>query len=104
MFSDVGKEKAIMELSTFLNSEGWVANEELAVEIEYQGKRHFASVTEYCQGDAPLYLATLKDGKELLLVTHSLHPDKGTVNWLPVDISNLELANLIGEGIERCSR
>jgi hypothetical protein len=51
-----------------LNGEGWEANEELAVEIQYKGREHFASVTEYCQGDAPLYLATLEDSKQLLLL------------------------------------
>lgn len=94
----------VMELITFLNSEGWRANEELAIKIEHDGQEHFASVTEFCQGDAPLYLATLEDGRQLLLFTHSLQPATGTVNWLPVDISNLEIANLIGRGIERCGR
>lgn len=93
-----------MELITFLNSEGWKANEELAIKIEYDGREHFASVTEFCQGENPLYLATLEDGRQLLLLTHSLHPMKGSVNWLPVDVGNLELAHLIGEGIERCGR
>jgi hypothetical protein len=41
---------------------------DLAVEIQYKGREHFASVAEYCQGDAPLYLATLEDSKQLLLL------------------------------------
>ncbi len=79
-------------------------NEELKIKVLYNGEEHDASVTVYSQGDASLYLATLEEGKQLLLVTHSINPSHGTINWFPVDINNLELAALIGEGIERSNR
>ena len=92
-----------MELSTFLNSEGWESNEEFGVEIEYEGKTSFASITEYRQNGCCVFLVTLNGGKELLLLS-SNHATEGSVKWFPVDIANLELAAVLGEGIRGCER
>lgn len=92
-----------MELSTFLNSQGWQSNEEFGVEIIYQGTRTFASVTEYKQNETSVFLANLSDGKELLLISKD-HSVGDSVKWFPVDIANLNLAAVIGKGIEQCER
>jgi len=38
------KKIGFMELSTFLLSEGWEANEELTIKIQYEGKEYFANI------------------------------------------------------------
>jgi hypothetical protein len=89
-----------MELSVFLKNEDWEVNSEFNIDINYKNIAQHAAVTEYTQGAESLYLARLENGKELLLMSHSVGPAGGT-NWLPVDIESLDLAEAVGEGIQR---
>ena len=45
----------------------------------------------------------LENGKELLLMSHSVSP-AGVLNWLPVDTDNIDFAAAVGEGIEKYER
>ena len=95
--------ESIMELSTFLNSQGWQSDEEFGVELDYKGRKTFASETQYRQNNASVYLAMLSDAKEILLVSTD-HGVGGAAKWFPVDVTNLDLAAVLGTGIEKCER
>jgi hypothetical protein len=90
-----------MKLSAFLNSKAWEARNEFGIEIEYQGKKAFASVTEYLKENTSVFLATLNIGKEVLLFENK--SNESVIKWIPVDMENLDLASVLGEGIE-CGR
>lgn len=93
-----------MELTTYLIKEGWKAGEEFGITIELDGQSVPVSVSEFKSKGDSVYVATTSSGKELLLVSHNLQQDSSAARWLPIDIQSLQLANVIGEGIERCER
>lgn len=90
------------DVSNFLSKEGWTAGQEFGVSIQYKGEHEAVSVTEFYTGDAHLYVASLIDDTELLLIPYSLCPGNSCMKWLPVDVENLDLAMVIGAGIEKC--
>ena len=92
------------DVSNFLSKEGWQAGQEFGISIQYKGEHEPVSVTEFVSNDSRLFVAALTDETEVLLVPFSLCPSDGCMNWLPVDVENLDLASVIAAGIEKCER
>ena len=92
------------DVSNFLSKEGWNAGQEFGIRIQYKGEHEAVSVTEFIAQDNRLFVASMTDETELLLVPFSLCPNDGCMNWLPVDIENLDLASVIAAGIQKCER
>jgi hypothetical protein len=61
-------------------------------------------VTEFIAQDNRLFVAALTDDTELLLIPYSLSNKENGMNWLPVDVENLDLASVIAAGIEKSER
>lgn len=93
-----------MEISTFLNEDGWEANEEFDIKMPYENKNEMAHIAVYSKQDESLYHAQMKNGKELLLSPTNIDEDTGNVVWVSIDVKNLELATRIGDAIERHDR
>lgn len=92
------------DVSNFLTNEGWTAGQEFGISIQYKGEHEAVSVTEFISEEHRLYVAALTDYTELLLIPFSLCAGDGCMNWLPVDIENMDLAAVIAAGIEKCER
>ncbi|MCE3281288.1 MAG: hypothetical protein K0Q66_25 [Chitinophagaceae bacterium] len=92
------------DISNFLTNEGWSAGQEFGISIQYKGDHEAVSVTEFMAADSRLFVAALSDDTEVLLVPFSLLPKAGGMNWLPVDVENLDLAAVIAGGIAKCER
>lgn len=92
------------DISNFLSKEGWTPGNEFGISIKYKGESEPVSVTEFYTGESRLFVASLTDQTEVLLVPFSLCPNDGCMNWLPVDVENLDLATVIAAGIEKCER
>lgn len=92
------------DISTFLTNEGWTAGQEFGISIRYKGEHESVSVTEFVADDKQLYVAALTDSTEVLLVPYSLSNKENGMNWLPVDVENIDLASVIAAGIEKCER
>jgi hypothetical protein len=92
------------DISNFLSKEGWNAGQEFGISIQYKGEHEAISVTEFVGGKNRLFVAILTDDTELLLVPYSLSNKEDGMNWLPVDVENLDLASVIAAGIEKCER
>lgn len=92
------------DISNFLSKEGWNAGQEFGISIQYKGDHEPVSVTEFISQEQRLFVAALSDDTEVLLVPFSLCPKDGCMNWLPVDVENLDLATVIAAGIEKCER
>jgi hypothetical protein len=104
-FFEQGSETGTMnDVSNFLTKEGWEAGQEFGISIRYKGDHEAVSVTEFLSGDNRLFVAALTDDTEVLLVPFSLCPKGSCMNWLPVDVENLDLATVIAAGIEKCER
>lgn len=102
--SKVSKLVIMNDVSNFLSKEGWEAGQEFGISIRYKGEHESVSVTEFITGDRRLFVAALSDDTELLLVPFNLCTNDGGMNWLPVDVENLDLASVIVAGIEKCER
>ncbi|HEX6915943.1 MAG TPA: hypothetical protein VF145_11920 [Chitinophagaceae bacterium] len=92
------------DISNFLSKEGWTPGQEFGISIKYKGDTEAVSVTEFIAREQRLFVAALTDDTEVLLVPFSLCPDDGCMNWLPVDVENLDLATVIAAGIQKCER
>jgi hypothetical protein len=92
------------DISNFLSKEGWNAEQEFGISIQYKGEHEAVSVTEFVAQDHRLFVAALTDNTELLLIPYSLSNKENGMNWLPVDVENLDLASVIAAGIEKCER
>lgn len=92
------------DVSNFLSKEGWEAGQEFGISIRYKGDHEAVSVTEFYSGDQRLFVAALSDDTEVLLVPFSLSSNENGMNWLPVDVENIDLAAVIAAGIEKCER
>lgn len=92
------------DISNFLSKEGWNAGQEFGISIQYKGDHEAVSVTEFISDDNRLFVASMNDDTEMLLVPYSLCPKDGCMNWLPVDVENLDLASVIAAGIQKCER
>jgi hypothetical protein len=92
------------DISNFLSKEGWNAEQEFGISIQYKGDHEAVSVTEFVAQDHRLFVAALTDNTELLLIPYSLSNKENGMNWLPVDVENLDLASVIAAGIEKCER
>jgi hypothetical protein len=92
------------DVSNFLSKEGWEAGQESGISIRYKGQHESVSVTEFISQDIRLYVAALTDDTEVLLVPFSLSTKENGMNWLPVDVENIDLASVIAAGIEKCER
>ena len=92
------------DISTFLTNEGWIAGQEFGISIRYKGEHESVSVTEFVAQEQRLFVASLTDDTELLLVPYSLSNKAEGMNWLPVDVENIDLASVIAAGIEKCER
>jgi len=102
--SSVYKPDVMNDVSNFLTNEGWSAGQEFGISIRYKGEHESVSVTEFIAEDHRLFVASLTDDTELLLVPFSLSNKEDGMNWLPVDVENLDLASVIVAGIEKCER
>ncbi len=85
------------DISIFLSKEGWNAGQEFGISIQYKGEHEAVSVTEFLTQDNRLFVAALSDDTEVC-------PGEGCMNWLPVDVENLDLAAVISAGIQKCER
>lgn len=92
------------DISSFLTNEGWIADQEFGISIQYKGEHEPVSVTEFTAGESRLFVASLTDQTELLLIPYSLCPENSCMSWLPVDVENLDLASVVGAGIDKCER
>lgn len=92
------------DVSNFLSKEGWEAGQEFGISIRYKGEHESVSVTEFLADSQRLFVAALTDDTELLLIPYCLSNKENGMNWLPVDVENLDLASVIAAGIEKCER
>lgn len=92
------------DISNFLSKEGWTPGQEFGISIKYKGETEAVSVTEFLAGEQRLFVAALTDDTEVLLVPFSLCPKENCMNWLPIDVENLDLATVIAAGIQKCER
>jgi hypothetical protein len=92
------------DVSTFLTNEGWNAGQEFGISIRYKGEHEAVSVTEFIEGDNRVFVAALTDDTEVLLIPFSLSSKANGMNWLPVDVENIDLASVIAAGIQKCER
>jgi hypothetical protein len=92
------------DVSNFLTNEGWTAGQEFGISIRYKGEHESVSVTEFLAEEQRLFVAALTDNTEVLLVPYSLSNKEDGMNWLPIDVENLDLASVIAAGIQKCER
>ncbi len=92
------------DVSNFLTNEGWQAGQEFGISIQYKGEHEAVSVTEFVEKDSRVFVAALTDETEVLLVPFSLSAKENGMNWLPVDVENIDLASVIAAGIQKCER
>jgi hypothetical protein len=103
-FEAVCKTIQMNDISNFLSKEGWTAGQEFGISIQYKGEHEAVSVTEFIAGESRLFVASLTDQTEVLLIPYSLCPGDSCMSWLPIDVENMDLASVIGAGIDKCER
>lgn len=92
------------DVSNFLTNEGWQAGQEFGISIQYKGEHEAVSVTEFVEKENRVFVAALTDETEVLLIPFSLSAKENGMNWLPVDVENIDLASVIAAGIQKCER